>query len=146
MNKPSAKILCAQKICREAHAGQVDKAGAPYYLHPFAVAAKVSGEAAVITALLHDVLEDTDYPPEKLREQFGTEIYAALQALNHHKGESYSDYIGRVIQNRLAAIVKKADMEHNMDLSRLPEITQRDIDRLEKKYKPHFPAVCKAAE
>ena len=109
----------AQAICTERHAGQVDKAGEPYYLHPFAVAEAVDGEYAKTVAYLHDIVEDTDATFEWLASQgFPVEVVEAVDAITRREGETYGDYIARVGRNRLARAVKIADLKHNLDPSR----------------------------
>lgn len=109
------KIKLAADICIEYHYGQVDKAGNPYYLHPFAVASKCKDEKEIIVALLHDILEDTDFTPMQILAQFGQEIFDAVVSLTRGKDEKYSNYIQRVSENPLAKSVKKKDLEHNLE-------------------------------
>lgn len=109
----------AREICVEKHAGQVDKNGAPYYLHPFAVADMVSGTDEKIVAYLHDVVEDTGTSIEDLAEYgFGAEILDAVEAITRKDGEDYFDYIRRVSRNGIAKAVKKADLRHNLSPER----------------------------
>lgn len=120
--------MLAAQICVEYHYGQVDKAGNPYYLHPFAVASKCKDEKEIIVALLHDILEDTDYPAMNILTHFGQEIFDAIVALTRGIDEKYSDYIKRVSENPLAKFVKKKDLEHNLE-DRGFEIPQSLKDR-----------------
>ncbi|WP_405725219.1 GTP pyrophosphokinase [Anaerotignum sp.] len=123
----------AAKLAEKAHQGQVDKGGQPYILHPGRVMEQCETETEKIVALLHDVMEDTPYTLEDLRQEgFSEEVLEALLCLTHRKGESYTAYIGRVCENPLAARVKYADLQDNMDLRRIPEPTERDFARLEK--------------
>lgn len=128
-------IELAIEIALKGHAGQEDKAGMPYILHPLAVANKVKSVDEKIVAILHDVLEDTDITEDTLRERFGGEIVDAIVALTRKRRESYKKFVMRVSENKLATAVKIADMEHNMDLSRLPKITEADRDRFLKYFK-----------
>ena len=117
-----------------AHKDQVDKGGAPYYLHPIYVALNVSNEDEKIVALLHDVVEDTDITLDDLRrEGFSDEIVNAVDAITH-RDESYEIYIQKVKTNAIATVVKIADIKHNMDISRLnrKNLTEKDIKRVEK--------------
>jgi len=107
-------VVKAKSIAFQAHAGQTDRAGKPYTDHLEFVAANVSSDEAKCVAYLHDVLEDTDYPPEKIKTIFGDAIFSAVYAMTRQKEESYSDYIRRVAENPLAARVKIADLTHNM--------------------------------
>ena len=122
------EIILAAQICVKYHYGQVDKAGNPYYLHPFAVASKCKDEKEIIVALLHDILEDTDYPAMNILTHFGQEIFDAIVALTRGIDEKYSDYIKRVSENPLAKFVKKKDLEHNLE-DRGFEIPQSLKDR-----------------
>jgi len=123
----------AISIAAQAHEGQSDKAGAPYILHPLRVMMKMSTEAERITAVLHDVIEDTDWTIERLRrEGFRAEILDALDCLTKEDGEEYGKFIERVNLNDLAVKVKKADLEDNLNVARLKNVTESDTKRLEK--------------
>ena len=126
------KVYKAFCLAVRAHDGQYDKGGSPYILHPVAVASQVSGEEEKILALLHDTVEDTDVTNEEVREQFGNVIADALDCLTHRDGESYGEYLSRVMTNNLAITVKLADLHNNMDLSRIKNPTEKDRKRLEK--------------
>lgn len=132
----SRKTDLAFALAAYAHEGQVDKAGCDYIEHPKMVASNFTDENRIIVALLHDVMEDTFVSEETIRNLFGDEIADACMAMTHFDGEPYLDYVRRAIQNPIARDVKRADLDNNMDLSRLPVVTQKDLDRLEKKYKP----------
>ncbi|OIH12235.1 guanosine-3',5'-bis(diphosphate) 3'-pyrophosphohydrolase [Acinetobacter baumannii] len=114
----------------QKHDGQKCKGGLPYILHPVAVMNNVSSIDAKIVAICHDLLEDTDTTVADLK-QLGCsdEIILAIQALTKFKGEGRVEAAHRVSQNRLACEVKIADVSHNMDLSRLPEITDSVMKR-----------------
>ena len=123
----------AKEIAEKAHAGQRDKGGNPYILHPIRVMERCETELEKITAVLHDVVEDSEFTLEDLRKEgFPEEILEALDCLTHPRGEKYMDYIERVCQNPLAVRVKYADLQDNMDLSRIPNPTEKDHARLEK--------------
>jgi (p)ppGpp synthase/HD superfamily hydrolase len=115
----------------QAHAGQTDKAGAPYILHPLRVMLKLQAATEMITGVLHDVLEDTPSTLADLRrEGFAEEILAALDCLTRRPGESYEDFILRVAGNPLARKVKLADLEDNLNILRFETITEKDKARL----------------
>ena len=123
----------AKEIAEKAHQGQTDKGGHPYILHPIRVMERCETEETKIIAILHDVMEDSDYTLEDLRKEgFSEEILEALVCLTHQEGEDYMAYIERVCQNPLAARVKYADLQDNMDISRIPHPTEKDFARLEK--------------
>lgn len=117
----------------KAHMGQEDKGGHPYILHPIRVMLGCESMEEKTVAILHDVLEDTLLTAEDLaREGFPPEIVEAVVCLTREEGGDYAIYIEKVCRNRLAAGVKLADLADNMDLNRLPGLTQRDFQRLER--------------
>lgn len=120
-------------IAAKAHDGQADKGGNPYILHPLRVMMNCESEAAKICAVLHDVAEDTNITLEGLKSRgFGDEIIAALDCLTKQKGESYDDFISRVLPNELACRVKLADLIDNMDLTRIQNPSEEDEARVQK--------------
>jgi (p)ppGpp synthase/HD superfamily hydrolase len=122
-------IQCAVK----AHAGQKDKAGAPYILHPLRIMMKMDSQAGMIAAMLHDVVEDSSVTLSDLRaEGFSEEVIAAVDHLTRREGEAYEIFINRLRHNPLAVKVKLADLEDNMDIRRIENVTGRDIERIQK--------------
>ena len=127
------QIQLAQQICQEAHYGQVDKAGKPYYLHSFAVADMCETEEEKVTAYLHDVLEDSEYDEMYLRMcGFSDKVVEAVKTLTKGVDEDYVHYIDRISQNKLATSVKLADLSHNMDIDRIDHPVEADYARVEK--------------
>lgn len=124
----------AMIIAYNAHKNQVDKSGVPYIYHPIHVAEQMDTEVECIVALLHDVVEDTDVTFEQLKSEFPSEIIDILKLLTKTKDIDYCEYINKVKENTVARKVKIADIEHNLDRSRLDIITDKDIKR-EEKYK-----------
>lgn len=123
----------AMKLCFEAHKDQVDKSGMPYVFHPFHLAEQMQDETTTVVALLHDVIEDTDYTLQDLTDMgFQKEITDALALLTHDKDVPYMDYVAAVKKNAVAKAVKLADLRHNSDLSRLDVITDKARARKEK--------------
>lgn len=119
-------------IAAACHAGQLDKAGQPYILHPIRVMLRVSGASERIAAILHDVVEDTTVTLDQLaNEGFAKEVVDAVDALTKRPGENRIDAAKRAAANPIARVVKLADNAENMDLSRISNPTQRDYDRLE---------------
>ena len=117
----------------EKHKGQVDKSGKPYIVHPVTVALNCKSESGKRVALLHDVLEDTDATIEELIQLgLSDEEIEAVVLLTKPKKEDYMDYVKRVAKNPIAREVKLQDLTHNMDLTRLKEITEKDLKRKEK--------------
>lgn len=120
----------ALKLCFEAHKHQVDKSDMPYVFHPFHLAEQMKDENTTIVALLHDVIEDTDYTLNDLSDMgFSKEITDALYLLTHNDAVSYMDYVALIKNNPIAKSVKLADLRHNSDLSRLDEITEKAMER-----------------
>ena len=121
----------AIEIAARAHAGQVDKAGAPYIFHPLRVMFAVKTPEQKMTAILHDVVEDTDVTFEYLRtEGFSTEVLDAVKALTKADGEARLDAARRAANNAIARIVKLADVTDNMDISRITNPSEKDYARL----------------
>lgn len=129
----TATIEDAISIAALAHKGQKDKAGAPYLLHPLRMMLRMNSEAAMMVAVLHDVVEDTDWKLEQLHEAgFSDEVIEAVDCLTHRKGESYEEFVERVRTNPIARQVKVADLEDNMNICRISQLGAKDLERLEK--------------
>ena len=123
----------ALKLCFDAHKGQTDKSGIPYVFHPFHLAEQMETEETTIVALLHDVVEDTDYTIENLIEKgFSKEIIDALILLTHDDKVDYMEYVKAIKKNPIAKAVKLADLRHNSDLSRLDVVDEKALERREK--------------
>ena len=123
----------AMKLCFEAHKDQVDKSGMPYVFHPFHLAEQMTDEATTVTALLHDVVEDTDYTLNDLRAMgFPAEAVDAIAMMTHDPEVPYLDYVAKIKTNPVARAVKLADLRHNSDLSRLDTVDEKALERVEK--------------
>ena len=123
----------AYEIAKKAHLGQIDKAGEDYIKHPEKVASFVNSDEEKAVAYLHDVIEDTELTLEDLREYgFSEEVLKAVDVITKKKGQDYQTYLNSVKENKLARVVKLADLRHNSDLTRLINITEKDIERKEK--------------
>ena len=123
----------AIEIAAAAHRGQTDKAGQPYILHPLRVMLACEGRGAQIVAVLHDVIEDTDWTPDALRAQGATdEILEALDTVTRRDHETYSEFIERAARNEIGRAVKVADLRDNLDLSRIARPTQADFARMDR--------------
>jgi len=123
----------AIELAKQHHEGQTDKAGKPYIEHPLRVMNQVESEEEKIVAVLHDIVEDTNISLNDLRnEGFSEEVVSAVECLTKQDGENYDSYIERISFNPLAVKIKLADLEDNRDLTRLPEVTDKDLERLEK--------------
>lgn len=123
----------ALKIATEAHEGQVDKGGQPYILHPIEVAKSFSDEIYAATALLHDVIEDTNISLSDLSKLgIPKAVIDAVDALTKRPEEEYVQYLNRVKSNPISRDVKLSDLAHNMQLCRLSHPTKEDLDRIKK--------------
>jgi (p)ppGpp synthase/HD superfamily hydrolase len=121
-------------IAAEAHAGQVDKAGAPYVLHPLRMMLRVSSTDERIVAVLHDVVEDCPgWTFDRFRgEGFSDYIIQALQSVTKRDEEDYEAFVRRAATNPIGRRVKLADLHDNSDLSRIAMLSERDFRRVEK--------------
>ena len=123
----------AYEVAKRAHLGQVDKAGEDYIKHPQKVASFVKSDEEKAVAYLHDVIEDTELTLEDLHEyEFSKEVIEAVDIITKKRGEDYQSYLNSVKKNKLARAVKLADLRHNLDLTRLTKVTEKDIERKEK--------------
>lgn len=138
----------ALRVSLNAHISQVDKAGAPYILHPIAVAARFRYcKNKYIAAILHDVVEDTCVTLEDLKEEgFSYEVIRMVDLLTKRDGESYNDFINRIIDDdKYGAIeIKISDIDDNM--SRLENLPQETQERLRNKYSKALAKLKKAKE
>lgn len=131
----TAQTKKALLLCFEAHKDQKDKSGMPYVFHPFHLAEQMKEECTAVTALLHDVVEDTDYTLDDLADMgFETAVIDALRLLTHDPAVPYMDYVAAIKENPIARAVKLADLAHNSDMSRLDpaEIDAWALKRQEK--------------
>lgn len=123
----------AIRIAAEVHEGQKDRYGSAYILHPIRVMMRVDSEVEKIAAILHDVVEDSDWTLGDLQQEgFSEEVVTAVDCLTRRdeQNEPYMDYIDRVLTNPPAITVKLADLEDNMDLTRIAEMDERDPARM----------------
>ena len=129
----------AIEIATQAHEGQVDKAGNAYIGHPLRVMAMGKTEQEKIAGVLHDIVEDSPWTFEMLEaEGFAPEIIAALKCVTKiSENEDYDDFIERVKKNPLAVAVKINDLTDNMDIRRLPYLSDKDVKRLKKYLKAY---------
>jgi (p)ppGpp synthase/HD superfamily hydrolase len=123
----------AISIAVKAHEGQQDKAGAVYILHPLRMMLKMESEADMIVAVLHDVVEDSALTLDDLRQQgFPQEVLDAIDSLTRRAGESYAAFIERAGRNPIARRVKLADLEDNMNITRMGTLSDKDLERLKR--------------
>ena len=133
-----SRLQRAIEIATEAHKGQFDKSGKEYIGHPLRVMEMGKTEEEKIAGVLHDVVEDSPWTFEALEEEFSKEIIDALKCLTKRsENENYDDFIERVKKNPLAVAVKINDLSDNMDIRRLPYLSDKDIKRLKKYLKAY---------
>jgi GTP pyrophosphokinase len=128
------KLEKAIEMALDAHEGDTDKAGATYIRHPLRLMGEMETEQERIVAVLHDVVEDSDYELREIEETFGTDIADAIEALTKPKDNvNYvTEYIPKVAENDTARKVKQADLRDNLDVTRLPEVSQEDFENIQK--------------
>ena len=124
----------AMKIAYSAHHGQVDKGGLPYIFHPYHLAEQMDDEISCCAALLHDVAEDTDITLEDLAKEFPEEVMDVLKLLTHPEDVPYFEYVQAIRQNPIAVKIKLADIAHNSDQSRCPNLTPEQLAYFRDKY------------
>jgi (p)ppGpp synthase/HD superfamily hydrolase len=124
----------AIQIAVEAHAGAKDRGGKAYILHPISVMMRCETNEEKIVAILHDVVEDTDWTFEALREEgFTDTIIEALKTVTKHsEDEDYDEFVQRSLKNEIGRKVKIADLRENLDVTRIGELTDKDLERINK--------------
>jgi (p)ppGpp synthase/HD superfamily hydrolase len=123
----------ALALAAAAHEHQHDRSGKPYILHPLRIMMRMATEEEMTVAVLHDVVEDTAWTLDGLREEgFSEDVIHAVDCLTKREGEAYSSLINRAKQSPLAVRVKLSDLEDNMDVKRLNTFTDEDAERLKK--------------
>ncbi len=131
--KTGTMLSAAILLATNAHAGQYDKAGQPYILHPLKVLhyTKSADEELQCIAVLHDVVEDCDVSWEDLiAAGMSDRVIRGVMALTKQRGQSYAEYKNLVFANADAMRVKLADLRHNSDIRRLKGISERDRARI----------------
>jgi (p)ppGpp synthase/HD superfamily hydrolase len=133
-----ASLEDAILIAAQVHRGQKDKAGASYILHPLRLMLRMKSEVEMMAAVMHDVVEDSSslWTVDKLRKEgFPEEVLEAVDCLTRGDGETYEEFIERVQRSSVALKVKIADLEDNMNIQRIGQISSKDLERLEKYHK-----------
>ncbi|MBR6801977.1 MAG: bifunctional (p)ppGpp synthetase/guanosine-3',5'-bis(diphosphate) 3'-pyrophosphohydrolase [Eubacteriaceae bacterium] len=114
----TGKLKTALEFASEKHEGQYRKGGEDYIIHPMAVCEMLEkdgyGEDYLITALFHDLLEDTDATEDEIRSIAGEEVLRAVKLLTKTKGYVQEEYISNIRSNPIARVVKAADRLHNL--------------------------------
>ena len=124
-------------IAVQAHDGQFDKGGFPYILHPLHLMHRLKYDLQLATiAMLHDVVEDSDITINDLEKLgFSGRVLSALYILTHERKHTYDEYLYYITKNFDAIRVKRKDLEHNSDITRLKGVTDKDLKRMEKYHK-----------
>lgn len=125
----SQDIKTAQAWAERLHQGQADKSGKPYIDHPARVAGRLTSPETRVVGWLHDTVEDTGLSFSAIEEEFGPETAAAVDAVSRRVGEDWDIYLQRVKKNPIARQVKISDLIDNSNLTRLEQVTIRDVDR-----------------
>ena len=128
-----ATLERAIAIAATAHTSQIDKTGAPYILHPLRMMMRLDTTEARIVAILHDVVEDTEWTLEGLAaEGFSDSVLKALECVTKREGEEYQAFVQRSASDPIARRVKLMDLEDNMNILRLAQLSDKDLERLRK--------------
>lgn len=133
----SHTLEAALMIAAYLHKDIKDKGGRPYVCHPLWIYGQITAKCGSldeqIVAILHDVYEDSAITLHELEEWFTPNVCAAIDAISKREGEDGETYIRRVAMDPIARKVKKEDLRHNMDITRLKnrgKMTQKDLDRI----------------
>ena len=138
----SKMTIIALGFCFEAHKEQRDKSGRPYVFHLFHLAEQMKDENTTIVALLHDVIEDTDYTIDDLKKmKFDDDVISAISLMTHDPDVLYMVYVEAIKSNPIAKAVKLADLRHNSDMTRLDAVTIKDQKRADKADKYYIRAI-----
>ncbi|MEL6821495.1 MAG: GTP pyrophosphokinase [Calditrichota bacterium] len=133
-----ADLARAIDIASSAHLDQTDRSGAPYILHPLRIMFNMTSEDSRIVAMLHDVVEDTDWTLEQLQEVgFSNTVLKAVDLLTHTDGSDYFDYVRRLASSAIAIEVKLGDLTDNMNILRLETLKDKDLERLKRYHRAY---------
>lgn len=138
MNKQQQLLEQAIHIALQAHLGEADKGGNPYVLHPLRVMLAMETTEEKIVAVLHDVIEDSSFTIEELKQRgFSKKVLDAVTLLTKKENQNYQDYISAIKKNPLVTKVKLSDLKDNMNTTRLKKVGVADKERL-RKYKAAY--------
>lgn len=126
----------ALRVAYAAHAGQLDKCGAPYIAHPLHVAEQMDDEVSTCVALLHDVVEDSDITLDDLAREFPPEVVEGVRLMTHEPSVDYLDYVRAIKGHPVAQKVKLADLAHNSDQTRFAgcDVSPEKLAAYQQKY------------
>ncbi len=121
----------AIEIAARAHAERIGEDGEPEILHPLRLMLRLHFDDERQAAMLHDVIEDCGLSAEDLHAAgFSAEVVAAVEVLTGREGESYDQYIQRVVKLPLAVRVKRADVEEHASVVRRQPVSDQQLERL----------------
>lgn len=128
------QYYAALKLAERVHERQLDKGNMPYIMHSIRVSERCMSPEAKIAALLHDTLEDSELTTKDLTHSgISGKIAGVVYLLTHQKHDTYEEYIKNLSANKIAVEVKVADLEDNMDITRLiGPLDEKDFQRLQK--------------
>ena len=135
MERPINPVELARYVAIKSFEGKVDKGGSPYFEHLERVsyACQLGDTDSVCIALLHDLLEYCpEWNKESLSVLFNKRVVDAVVCLTKSNGEKYEDYIHRVSKNKDAVQIKMYDLLDNMNITRLDDVTEKDVERIKK--------------
>lgn len=130
----------AVAIAAKAHMDKTDNGGQAYIMHPIRLVMRLRtrDEELMSIAILHDVIEDSEWTLEMLEhEGFSKRVVNALAMLTHEPEDSYEEYIRKISTNMDAILVKLEDLRDNSDITRLKGLRYKDIERVRKYHKAH---------
>lgn len=136
----------AELIAKRLFKEKVDKGGHPYLEHLYYVSNHLEDVDMKTVGILHDLLEDTIITSEDLKDMgFSEKIIKAISIITKGENEPYNDYIDKILEsnNIIAINVKAIDMKHNLDITRIKNPTEKDLSRIETKYKPNYERIIK---
>lgn len=125
----------AIEMALDAHKGDTDKAGKTYIRHPLRLMEQMDTDEERIVAVLHDVVEDSEYQLKDIEQNFGKKISDAVDVLtkpDNANSDYLDEYIPAVVENSIARKVKRADLKDNLDVTRLPEVGDHDCENIQK--------------
>ena len=142
-------VFKALELVTKLFKHDTDKGGHPYLLHLLYVYRHVYTEDEKVVALLHDIIEDKGITHEELLYLgFSKKIADDIKILTRVKPTEYKDYIDNIVMygSKEALNVKLADLNNNMDLSRIKNPTTKDYERINNRYNPAYTKILNRIE
>lgn len=140
--KPNEMLAKAISIASTEFQSKMDRGGTPYIMHCLAVmdGVKHLGFEVMTAAVLHDLIEDIHtWNAERLaKEGFSDWVIQLVKILTHLEGEDYLSYIGRVSILEETKAIKLSDLRHNMHPERLPDLSDKTMERMRKYHTAYY--------